>query len=258
MAIADKTGRSKRTVLAWTRRDPPCPHKLIEGSKGPELRFRIDQVRGWMRDQGLDGRDPAGVPSKSSAGQAKSAKTPKKPTKPPAPRRAKKTPPAQDSSTAIGPSGFVGLDFLVEEVDQAIRQLFDEDHKPPADASPAAKRLWVSSFKDASAEFRRLLKDVNAAKKESGDWIPRHEALRILGEFAQIIRSDMEALAADLPTTIGHALADAGPTASGAAIERMMTAAVKEAIDDRRARIAQQLTAGQNDLGRDGGKSGNR
>lgn len=265
--IARVIGCNKRTLLRWAAAG--CPHDAVERRGQKSASFNIEEVREWMKRQGLDARERGGGQKAVGSGReavgsghsafgkgtrlVQSTGVPHRESVPPDEQAGAGGGEAVDlwSMTFRAPVGDVDLmgplSRLLDSVDKAINRL-------TKDATPAELQKIGSAMSDLSTQYRAIRQAEFEHQKRMGAFVPLAEGRRVIREHADAFVNDLQQLRSDVPATVTDALVAAGLIAGDgdtvAKARRVLTPKVSDAIDQARARRAAARAVAEDAMGR--------
>ena len=187
-AIARKTGRRRRAVLLWAaRKQDPCPHD-------PGPLFNLPEVQAWLDDHGMDRVKPesggGGGASKRKATTGTATPEPPKAASAPPPPEEPQEPPPPD----IEPTGDVAYDRLLQNAHDQVYRLSVRARKQAMDPGVSVRELSIiqSAIKDASAEYRQLLREGDRVREQMQSWLPRRDAMRAIASVMDAAAGDLD------------------------------------------------------------------
>jgi hypothetical protein len=181
-----------------------CPHDTVTTKRGSERRFRIDEVRRWAMDKGY----------------------------------------IEPEST--GPDLFDEPEAMTfAELATALRRRISSMLRQRDESTATQAREWATAAAKLSGELRQVEQRIFELQVREGAYIDRGAAGRLLAELTRMVAGLLDTIAVDLADGVAMALAGDGLVDAERidACKRVCAITVRETVDDRRRRAAEQIEA---------------
>ncbi|MEO0511818.1 MAG: hypothetical protein AAF108_02860 [Planctomycetota bacterium] len=236
--VATETGRSKRAVQLWAK--DGCPH-------APGPKFNLSEVHEWLDSRGLDRVKPGGgggARRRTSKKATARPKTPKPNTAPPPPATGRgKTKPKSDvqqpsdaPAADIPTTGDAAYDQLLREAYEQVYRLSARARRMASNNDASIREIGIvqGAIKQASAEYRQLVREGERVREVLAAWVPRADAMRAIAGILDACAGDLDKSRAAIPPAATRQLIDSGlvDAANASEVERVIGAELHASFQD--------------------------